>query len=48
MKHLLDKAYARQREYSWRVNAARFEAVGWLAILILLCALTLLRALWGE
>lgn len=48
MKHLLDRAYARQREFSWRRRAARLEGAGWLAILVMLCALTLLRAIWGN
>lgn len=48
MKRHIDHAYARQREFSWRLRAARFEGAGWLAILVMLCAFTLLRALWGN
>lgn len=48
MKHLIDKAYARQREISWCRWAKRIEGVGLLAIIVLLCVFTVLRAIWGA
>lgn len=41
MKHLVEKAYAPQREFSWRIFAQRFEVWGTIIFFSILCALAL-------
>lgn len=43
MKNIIDRAYARQREYSWRQLAGRFEGVGYLAIIAVIIAFLMVR-----
>ena len=46
MKNILEKAYARQREHSWRKRAQAVDDIAWAAVYFILLAALALSWLW--
>ena len=48
MKNILEKAYARQREQSWRKRAQAVDDVAWAAAYFIVLAALALAWAWGA